>query len=177
MDPGICSFKHQMAASCLLVLAVNQYPTLDRSEFIWIENLNWQSIIRDGNAVRRQSFLPICGTLHGSQDLFEIASHAPHVRSSRLGESHPLQYGQSGKNMFVTRPRVSTAPKGQFGGVRPACRLVCTTEDCSVQGCESMFPDLSPLGLCGIIACSISNLARTKILGGFANSMLQISSP
>jgi hypothetical protein len=40
-----------------------------------------------------------------------------------------------------------------------------------------MLPDLSALGFCRIISCPISNLARTKVLGGVANSILQIFPP
>ncbi len=43
---GVCSFEGQVVSPGLLILAMNEYPALDRRQLAHIENLDWQSLVR-----------------------------------------------------------------------------------------------------------------------------------
>src|SRR5215471_12225783 len=99
MDLRLCAFEHQIVAPGLLILPVNHYSAFDASESDHIESLDWQPVIRERNTMRRKRLLAIRGALHGPQNLFKVPSYMPRIRSSRLGESHPLQNGQTGNDV------------------------------------------------------------------------------
>jgi hypothetical protein len=67
---AFCSFKDQVVLPGLLILAMNEYPALERRQLPHIEHFDWQSLVRHRDVVCRERLLPIAGPLHGSKDFF-----------------------------------------------------------------------------------------------------------
>ena len=95
MHLRVRSFQHSVVAPGLLILAVSQYPTVDRLELPRIKNLDWQAFIRYRDAMSRERPLPISGSLHSPKDLFDVVPYVPGVWPYRFSESHALQYSQT----------------------------------------------------------------------------------
>jgi hypothetical protein len=73
---------------------VNQDPSFHRRELAEVEYHYRQPVIGHQRSVRYQSLLVVSGSLHGSQNVFEVPPNTPSLWTARLGQPHRCENHQ-----------------------------------------------------------------------------------
>ncbi len=174
MDLRIRPFEHEVVASGLFVLTVNQDPALDRCHLRRIEHFDRQALIGHDDSVRRERSLAVSRSLHCPENLFKIVAHSPGVRSRRFCQAHSPEHCEArGLMLCVKAGRIGQTCLHRIPRDSEVLRF-CVRADSrrvlkkpAIKRREPRLSDFAPFCLHRIEFRPVPELARAQVLGDF----------
>ena len=105
MHLGIGAFNENVRAPGRVFLSVPKHPAFQVIHIARRGNLKGQALVGQKCSVCRQSFLPVGGTLHRPQHVFEISPDMPRSGTPVLRETHLLKNDQTRRGVMLLHLR------------------------------------------------------------------------
>ena len=131
--------------------------------------------------MRRQRSLPVGGSLHCPENLFDIPAQAPGVRPRRFCEAHLAKHGEACNIMSCARSRRFAQPSlrriprdGEILRSRVRAEFLRVSSRAAVDRGEPLLGDLAAFRLDPVQFRAISQLAGTQVRRNTPNTLLHI---